>query len=329
MKKLISLMLALLLCLSLVTVVTAEEKQYTIGYLGWDLGLPWNIATYSGLRYGADKAGYKVIELDCKQDAAVQVDQAQQLINQEVDIIVMFPTTAGETIIKMCNRANIPIIVENSFYDDEVGDIVGQVACAYDDIGYAAVKWASENIEDAKLVYVSGYYGIGVTEIYEDGVMRALGDYPDKVTLVAQLTDDDWTIEGAYNAMSSYISGGYDFNIAFAQDDVVAKGTYQAIKEAGLDIGVISTGGSADSYIAMENGEMIANMTAPADLQGLIVFGMLHAALNGETWGSSKVPLPVIPIDMSNFDSWLFWDDLDGGYAWVAENIEPYVPAIE
>ncbi|NLF26983.1 MAG: sugar ABC transporter substrate-binding protein [Clostridiales bacterium] len=327
MKKLVCLLLALATTLAFAPCL-AEKDNFTIGYLAWDLGLSWNIATYSGLKYGADKAGCKIIELDCKQDAAVQVDQAQQLINQEVDIIVMFPTTAGETIIKMCNDAGIPIIAENSFYDESAGETAGQVACQYNDIGYAAVKWAAENIENAKLVYVSGYYGIGVTEIYEDGVNQALADFADKVTLAAQLTDDDWTIEGAYNVMSSYINGGYDFNIVFAQDDVVAKGAYQALKEAGLDIGVISTGGSEDSHIAMENGEMIANMTAPADLQGLIAFGMAWAELNGETWGGDKIALPVIPIDMANFDEWLFWDDLDGGYQWVVANIGPYVPAI-
>lgn len=328
MKKLISLLLVMVMSLVYLPVLS-EKETFTIGYLAWDLGQTWNIATYSGLKYGADKAGCKIVELDCKQDAAVQVDQAQQLINQEVDIMVVFPTTAGETIIKMCNKAGIPVVMENTFYDDSVGETAGQVACQYNDIGYAAVKWAAENIDNAKLVYVSGYYGIGVTEIYEDGVKQALEDYSDRVTLAGQLTDDDWTIEGAYNVMSSFINGGYDFNIVFAQDDVVAKGAYQALKEAGLDIGVISTGGSEDSHIAMENGEMIANMTAPADLQGLIAFGMAWAKLNNETWGDSKIALPIIPIDKTNFDEWLFWDDLESGYAWVVENIGPYNPAIE
>lgn len=328
MRRLVALLLIVVMSFSL-SAGFAEKQTFTIGYLAWDLGQAWNIATYSGLKYGAEKAGCKIIELDCKQDAAVQVDQAQQLINQEVDIIVMFPTTGGETIVNMCNKAGIPIIVENSFYDASVGETAGQVACQYNDIGYAAVKWAADNIPDAKMVYVSGYYGIGVTEIYENGVKQALEDFSDKVTLAAQLTDDEWTIEGAYNVMSSYINGGYDFNIVFAQDDAIAKGVYQAIKEANLDIGVISTGGSEDSHIAMENGEMIANMTAPADLQGLIAFGMAWAKLNNTTWGGEKVALPVIPIDKSNFSDWLFWDDLDSGYKWVAANIGPYEPVIE
>lgn len=107
-----------------------------------------------------------------------------------------------------------------------------------------------------------------------------------------------------------------------------AVGVYRALEENGMaDIPIISTGGSNEGYEMLEAGQEAANMTAPANLQGLIAFGMVWAELNGETYTDSiKVPLPVIPIDSSNIDEWLFWDDMEAGYEYVAANVGEYIP---
>lgn len=331
MKKIVAL--ALTICMLLfATAAIAEGSMidgFTIGYLGWDMGQAWNIATFNGLKYGADMMGCEIVQLDASQNAEKQISQAEELINRGVDCIAMFPCSveSGSTIVRMCNEAGIPISIENSFLDESAGELVGQVACQYNDIGYAAVKWASENVEDAKLLYVSGAYGMGVTEIYETGVYQAAEDLSDKIVVVDQLVDEGWTIENAYNITSSFIQGGGEFNVAFAQDDAVAKGVYQALGDAGLDYPVISTGGSSDGYLSLEAGETAANMTAPAHLQGLIQFGMLWAYMNNETWGEANISLPVIPIDKNNIDEWLNWDDMEGGYAYISSAIGPYTPA--
>lgn len=310
----------------------ADQKDYskgfTIGYLGWNLGHAWNIGTFEGLQYGADMMNCEVIKMDAATDAQMQLVQAEELINRGVDCIALYPVSveSGATIVKLCNEAGIPVSVENSFLDDSVGEFVGQVACLYNEIGYAAVKWAAENIPDTKFLYVSGAYGQGVTEVYEIGVYEAIEEFG--VELVDQLVIEHWTIEDAFNVTSSFIQGGGDFNVVFAQDDAIAKGVYQALGDAGLDCAVISTGGSSDGYLSLEVGETTANMTAPAHLQGLIQFGMLWAYMNGETWGEDRISLPVIPIDATNFDEWLKWDDMEGGYAYVSKAIGPYTPGL-
>lgn len=324
------LALVLVFCMLAFTVAgfAEEANGFTIGYLGWDLGQAWNIATFNGLKYGADMKGCEIVKLDATQDPERQVSQAEELINRGVDCIAIFPCAveSAATVVRMCNEAGIPIAIENSFLDESAGEIVGQVACQYGDIGYAAVKWASENVENAKLLYVSGAYGLGVTEIYEGGVYQAGEDLADSITIVDQLVDEGWTIEGAYDVTSGFIQGGGDFNVVFAQDDAVAKGVYQALGDAGLDYPVISTGGSSDGYLSLEAGETSANMTAPAHLQGLILFGKLWGALNGQEWGEKNINLPVIPIDKNNIGEWLNWDDMEGGYNYVSTAIGPYNP---
>jgi len=337
MKKIVAIIIVAFLLIMMisgcgkgVSGTDSDAKAFKIGYLGWDMGQAWNIATYEGLKWGADMMGCEIIQMDAKGDAETQVSQAEQLINQGVDVIAMFPVASdsGATVVRMANEAGIPISIENTFLDDNAGEMIGQVACLYNDIGYAAVKWASENVDNAKLLYVSGAYGLGVTEIYEEGVQQAIEDFSDSIELAGQITDEDWTIEGAYDVTAGFIQGGHEFNVIFAQDDAVAKGVYQALNDAGLsDIPVISTGGSADGYLALTKGETAANMTAPANLQGLIQFGRIWAHMNGEEWGEVKMALPIVPIDSNNVDDWLDWDDMEAGYDYVKSVFGEYTPS--
>jgi ABC-type sugar transport system substrate-binding protein len=306
-------------------------KTFTIGYLGWDTGQDWNVSTLAGLQWGADQKGCEVIVKDPKLNAETQVSQAQELINQGVDCIAMFPVTpeSGATIVRMCNEANIPIAVDNTFLPDDgsAGKMVGQVACQYGDIGYAAIQWAANNVPDAKLLYVHGGPGEGVYEAYQIGVDKALADFKDKIEMVG-LVNGEWVTEASYNVTQDFItSGKADFNVVFANNDAQAKGVYQALKENGMEtIPIISTGGSNEGLQMLKDGQEAANMTAPANIQGIIEFGMLWAYMNGETWGDPKIPLPVIPIDKNNIAEWIKWDDMELAYAYVVENIGEYVP---
>ena len=126
-----------------------------------------------------------------------------------VDGIVMFPITpdSGATVVKMCNDAGIPIVVENTFLADDAGEMVGQVACQYGDIGYAAIKWAAENVEDAKILYVHGGTGEGVYEAYQVGVDQALADFADSIECVG-LINGEWQTEPSYNVTMDYIAAG-------------------------------------------------------------------------------------------------------------------------
>ena len=308
-----------------------DGMTFTIGYLGWDLSTDWNLYTLGGLQWGAENHGCTVLVTDAKINAEAQINSAQEYITQGVDCMAMFPVTpeSGATIVRMANEAGIPSAVDNTFLpvDGSAGDMVGQVACQYDDIGYAAIKWAADNVPDAKLLYVHGGPGEGVYELYQIGVDKALADFADKVEMVG-LVNGEWITEASYNVTIDFItSGAAEFNVVFANNDAQAKGVDQALKEAGMQgIPVISTGGSDEGYQMLQDGMQHANMTAPANIQGIIQFGMLWAHMNGTTWGAAKIPLPVIPIDTNNIGDWIFWSDMDAGYAYVKDAIGPYTP---
>ncbi|MDD3109977.1 MAG: sugar ABC transporter substrate-binding protein, partial [Eubacteriales bacterium] len=271
-KKLLVTILALVLALSL----TGAASALTYGYIAYQMSDIWNEYSSKAFQYAADQNGVDVVILDSQNDIGKSVAAMESLVQQEVDGISIFPISPeqGAQLIKMANEAGIPITVENI---DVAGvsnpeEYVAAVGCLYGDIGYAAIEWLSKNVEDAKVFYCAGAVGGGVFETYKIGVDKALEDFKDDIEMVGLMNADAWSTENGLNLTTNFINSGVEFNCIFANNDQIAQGCYQALQEAGLDIPVVSTGGSPDAYKFLEDGIEAANMTAPVSIQGVQTF---------------------------------------------------------
>lgn len=296
------------------------------GYLAYNLADIWNQYGMEAFEWCADMKGVEVRVLDATNDPEKQVTQAQEFIDAGVDGISIFPCTpeSAATIVRMANEAGIPIAVENIFLSEEAeAGVVGQVACQYRDIGYAAIQYAAETYPGCKLLYVHGAPGLGVYEDYKIGVDAALEEYADSVEMVG-LINGEWATEPAQNVTQDFITSGQsDFDVVFANNDLEAKGVYNALVDNGMeDIPIISTGGSPDGYAMLLDGIEAANMTAPVNIQGEYVFSFLWKAVNDEPIEETKIPLPIIPIGKDNIDEWIAWDDFQAAYDYIG-GIEP------
>lgn len=317
-KKLLVTILALVLALSL----TGAASALTYGYIAYQMSDIWNEYSSKAFQYAADQNGVDVVILDSQNDIGKSVAAMESLVQQEVDGISIFPISPeqGAQLIKMANEAGIPITVENI---DVAGvsnpeEYVAAVGCLYGDIGYAAIEWLSENVEDAKVFYCAGAVGGGVFETYKIGVDKALEDFKDDIEMVGLMNADAWSTENGLNLTTNFINSGVEFNCIFANNDQIAQGCYQALQEAGLDIPVVSTGGSPDAYKFLEDGIEAANMTAPVSIQGVQTFKNLHEFVT-----ENKIPdpkfqnLPVIPVSGDDLSAWIDWSDFAGAYDYV------------
>lgn len=305
---------------------TVESTGLVFGYLAYNLADIWNQYGMEAFEWCADNKGVEVRVLDATNDPEKQVTQAQEFIDAGVDGISIFPCTpeAAATIVRMANEAGIPIAVENIFLDDEAAEgVVGQVACQYRDIGYAAIEYAATTYPGCKLLYVHGAPGLGVYEDYKIGVDAALEEYADSVEMVG-LINGEWATEPAQNVTQDFITSGQaEFDVVFANNDLEAKGVYNALKDNGMeDIPIISTGGSPDGYSMLLDGIESANMTAPVNIQGEYVFSFLWQAVNDVEIADNKIPLPIIPVGVDNLDDWIAWDDFEAAYEYIG-GIEP------
>jgi ABC-type sugar transport system, periplasmic component len=299
-------------------------SDLTFGYLAYDLADVWNQYGMEAFQWCAEKKGVEVKSLDAQKKPETQVSQAQELINLGVDAIALYPITpeSGATIVRMANEAGIPISVENMFLPDGSGDMIGNIACQYNDIGFAAIEYTANQFPGSKMLWVQGSPGLGVTEVYAIGVDEALEIYGDKVEVVGKV-NGEFATDPAYKVTTDFINSGKEFDVIFAQNDLMAFGAYNALKENGMeDIPIFSTGGSPQGYQMMQDGQQFANMTAPVNIQGVHQFNFLWRHLNGLDIPEVKVPLPIIPVDVNSIDDWIHWDDFQAAYDFIG-GIEP------
>ncbi len=301
-----------------------EETVYEIGYIMFDSDT-WGNALIAGYLWGAEKMGANATVFDAQQSSEEQINQAQEFIDRGVDLIALSPTSpeTAATIVRMCNENNVPITIENMFVADDgsIGDIAGQVACQYSDIGYAAVMYIAEHYPGCKLLYCHYQEGLGFAEAYMEGVNAALDEVGDAVELVGYI-NGNFDAETAYASTQDFITSGKEFDVAFANNDAIANGMIQAMTEADITgIPIISTGGAPDGWNMVLSGEQTANMTAPANLQGMLHFKLGWDYLMGNPMEQTKIALPIIPCDASNMETdWIKWDDMDAAYAYINDH---------
>lgn len=305
----------------------AGKDSYTFGYIAYDMSDIWNEYSAKAFQYAATQVDTKVetVVLDSKNDLEESVTAMESLIQQGVDGISIFPisTEQGAQLVKMANDANIPVTVENFKMDDisDPGNFIATVACEYDQIGYAAIKFIAEKAPGAKVFYCAGQEGAGVYEKYQEGVDKALKEFGDKVSVVSTL-HGDWLTDKAYNVTTDLISSGTEFNYIFANNDMMAQGCYNALNDAGKSgIPIVSTGGSPDGYKMLQQGIESANMTAPVSIQGVKTFLNLYDfVVEGKEPTEKFTSLPVIPVSADDTSSYIAWDDYAAAYDYLKKN---------
>ena len=321
MKKLLAIMVVLVVALASLSIAVAEDTL-TYGYIAYQMSDIWNEYSSKAFSYAAEQNGVEVMILDSGNDIAQSISAMETLIQAEVDGISIFPISPEQAaqLIALANEAGIPITVENidvaSVADED--EYIAAVGCVYGDIGYAAIKWLAENVEDAKVFYCAGAVGGGVFEAYKEGVDKALADYADSIEMVGMLNSDAWSTEDGLNLTTNFINSGTEFNCIFANNDQLAQGCYQACEEAGLDLPIVSTGGSPDAYAFLEDGIEAANMTAPVSIQGIQTFKNLHDYVTEGIVPEAKFQsLPVIPVAGEDLGAWIDWADYAAAYDFV------------
>ncbi|WP_066683444.1 sugar ABC transporter substrate-binding protein [Christensenella intestinihominis] len=299
------------------------KDSYTFGYIAYNTADIWNDYSQKAFEYAASQADVdvEVVALDSKNSVEESVKAMESLIQQEVDGISIFPISIeqGAQLVKMANDAGIPVTIENFEMDTpDPGDYIAAVACKYDDIGYAAINYIAEQKPGAKIFFCAGQEGAGVYEKYQEGVDKAMAELGDKVEIVGT-EHGDWETEKAMNVTQNFIQSGAEFDYIFANNGLMAKGCYQALKEAGMeDIPIVSTGGSPDDYQMLVDKVEAANMTAPVSIQGIQTFKNLYdTVVLGQAPTDTFQPLPVIAVSADDLGKFIAWDDYEAAYNYV------------
>lgn len=275
----------------------AEGEAIKIGVSVADQSNPFYIDIVDGMESAA-KDGDELIIVDAGFDAAKQLNDIDDMIQQGVSVMLIDPvdSNAIKSAIEACDAAGIPVIAYNSPLNFEIASTVatdnylaGQL------VGEAMGKALDGKGKVAMLTY-------NVAEVCLDranGFKDAIAKYPDIEIVEEQEIQPgtDTALPVAENILQSYP----DLNGFFALNDPSALGCVAAVESANLldQVKIVGVDGSDDAKAAIVEGKMLASAAQDPVTIGSEAVATAYKVIAGETV-ESDIKIPSYLVDESN-----------------------------
>jgi ribose transport system substrate-binding protein len=202
-----------------------------------------------------------------------QSSDIDDLINQKVDAIVMDPiesaalTPAADKI----KKAGIPLIIVDRAINDDNYDVY--IGGDNTQIGREAGKFIAEKLHGKGNVVVISGVPSSVTTERTQGFEDVIKNYPDIKIVATQ--PGDFQKEKSFNVMQNILQSQSKIDAVYTEDDEMALGVIQAIKNANRqnEMFVTGVGGDKQVYQLLKNKDklMAATFIYPPTLSGSAV----------------------------------------------------------
>ncbi|WP_092501679.1 substrate-binding domain-containing protein [Virgibacillus subterraneus] len=252
MKKLLVLVLTLATVISLAA--CGEEGNSESGDDSLTIGISLPSATHGWMGALIDNAENQAKEIKDSEgidyvmtnaaDPNKQANDVDDLISQGVDVIVMLPieSAALSPVGQKVKDAGIPLVIVDRELENDAATVV--VKGDNEGIGVNAGKYFIEKLNgEGKVVEITGPPS-SVTEQRGAGFQEAM-EGAEGIEVVASQSGE-FSTETSLEVMSNILQAQPEIDAVFTQDDGMALGVVQAIKEAGReDIQFVTGAGGA------------------------------------------------------------------------------------
>ncbi len=290
MKKLLAMVLALIM----VAAAIPALADFTVAFSQIGQESDWRTANTDSINaWVGGHEGWTYVYDDAQQKQENQIKALGNYINQGVDVIVLtcIVDSGWENILKQINEEEIPLILVDRM-PDCMDDIEYYAAFGGDFVeeGRRQVAWAGEYLktlgrgeEEVTVAIMEGTTGSGAQVGRTEGNLAAMEAYPN-MKLVAQQSGNFTRAEGQA-LMESWLKSIDKIDVLIAQNDDMALGAIEAIKNAGLvpgkDIIIVGCDSVKAAFQAIVDGEMNATIEC-TPLYGPAVVAAIEKLQAGE-----------------------------------------------
>ena len=305
MKKVLALILALVMALSLVACGGGNttndqpndqdaEKTVKVGIAAPDVTHGW----VAGVAYYAEKyckdnnLEYKITT---SSDAAEMASALNDLVAWGATVIVSWPQWSGmETAMQEIIDSGIPVV---NFDVDVNCTGIYKVTGDNKDMGYQSAKYITDKVGEAAHIVVLDVPSSGsVCQLRKEGFYAYLDEIGYDKTNIVEYQLNSFAAADAQSAMADILEANPQIDAIFSMDDETSIGTLNTLVEAGrTDVKAITGGGGCQAYFKMIADEAYATYgPASALYSPNMVEDAIETAIkvmNGETVD----PVVVIP----------------------------------
>ncbi len=303
----------LLLICSLLTAPALASKPITIGVLIYNTADTFMMSIAQEIRNQADES-ITLLVRNGANSQDVQMRQVEEMISHQVDALIInaVDRTAALFIIKLCKKADIPVVFINreplredmELYDKayyvgtqprQQGQMCGELMADY----FKSHPQADKN-GDGRVQYVllKGEPGHQDAEERTTHSVKALEDAGLKPMKLAE-EDGGWEKGRGQQIMAAFLSEfGDSIECVLSNNDDMALGAIDALKAAGYFsdgriMPVVGVDATAPAREALKQGTLIGTVLNDAVGQGVAALHLARLLARGEAIVNSALPFPL------------------------------------
>lgn len=245
MKKLFSILLALVILLSVCSMAFAEEqllvvdgKPTKVVYVSNECASDWQAIGTSYLKALVEAEGGTCQIYNPENDAATQAQMMLDCLVLQPDVIVVKPIDAAAIVpaIQQCNAAGIPVILlDIGIIEDADVDILTIIQTNQESLGEVNAQYVSDVFaakgETAKVVICLGDMASTIGHQRQDGFVAKAEELGNIEVLAA--TECKWDPTMAYTAVMDMLTAHPEANVIYNCADCQDSGIIQALQELG------------------------------------------------------------------------------------------------
>ena len=311
MKKILSLVIAVMLVL---TLVPAMAASYKVGLSMDDLSTEFWLGNYKAIYEKAEELDVEIVEAIAGGDANKQNDQISDLIAQgcKAIIIAAVDSAAIEVAIDECADAGVYSIMDNRPAPGAAPSatiVSDNEQMAYDEMCWLIDYATREGITFDNAVMLIGNLGDENAVQRYNGYSRAIEDHPGVVTVAVEVPTE-WNQEVALAGLQNALQSNPDIDLIITPSDFLWTPIQSALEQVGKwavkgeenHVAVISFDGDVNGMQMMKDGYNWANAAQGFVEQGYMCVEIATELIDGKEIEASEMIDPGIICNLENFD---------------------------
>ena len=263
-------------------------QDMTVGFLQTGSEGGWRAANSQSFKETATQLGINLKFYDSQNDLAKQVAGFQQFIQDpEVDVIIMSPleVTGWDQVLKDAKAAGKPVLLSDRRIDGFEDYYVSFIGADFVEEGRKAGTAMCDMLKDSASKNVWELVGnVGAAPAIDRG--KGFRETAEKCGItVTKSQTANWSVTEGKQVTEAWLKETKDVQGIFGQNDEMAFGAIEALKEAGLvpgkDVKVLSFDATGNAFKAMLDGDLNVTVECNPQLAPQVYDAALKAA-NGE-----------------------------------------------
>lgn len=290
----------------------ALAEELDIGVSFFNLDERFIIGLRESLEQSAEAQGMDVNVEDARNDIGRQLSQVQNFIASGVDGIIVNPVHSDSTsaMSRAAAEAGIPLVYVNRqpVDIDSLHDNQAFVGSDERESGTLQTQEVCRQLDgEGKLLVMMGTLGDNAAEVRTQDIHDVIATPKcSGLEIVEQQDADFQRIEGN-NLMTNWLTSGLEFDAVIANNDEMAIGAIQALKNVGYDMDEVIVAGidaTSDALAAMQAGELDITVFQNGPAQGEGAVDTLQQLIEGEDVDNAVwVPFELVTPD--NLDEYV------------------------